>query len=142
MSENIKKYDFLCDDAKSIRKAVFMDEQGFQNEFDTVDGYASHIVMYNENSLPIATCRIFKGDMDGSYILGRLAVIPSYRGKNMGSKMLLAAEKSVASKGGKFLSLHAQCQAKGFYEKSGYVAYGEIEDDEGCPHIWMKKEVG
>lgn len=28
-----------------------------------------------------------------------------------------------------------------FYETIGYTQYGEIEDDQGCPHIWMKKEL-
>ena len=37
------------------------------------------------------------------------------------------------------ISLHAQLQAKPFYEKLGFVAYGEIDYDEDCPHTWMKK---
>lgn len=35
--------------------------------------------------------------------------------------------------------LHAQVQAKPFYEKLGFKAYGEIDCDEFCPHTWMKK---
>ena len=35
--------------------------------------------------------------------------------------------------------LHAQLQAKPFYEKLGFKAYGEIDYDEDCPHTWMKK---
>ena len=26
-----------------------------------------------------------------------------------------------------------------FYEKQGYLPYGEIELEEDCPHIWMRK---
>lgn len=37
--------------------------------------------------------------------------------------------------------LHAQVQAKPFYEKLGFKAYGEIDCDEFCPHTWMKKEM-
>ena len=47
--------------------------------------------------------------------------------------------KAAKEKGAEEMMLHAQCQAKGFYEKAGYRAYGEIEDDQGCPHIWMRK---
>jgi predicted GNAT family N-acyltransferase len=36
--------------------------------------------------------------------------------------------------------LFAQKRARGFYEKMGYVATGYEEDEEGCPHIMMKKE--
>lgn len=141
MNENVRVYDFLSDDAKNIRKLVFISEQGFKNEFDEIDEKARHIVMYNEKGSPIAVCRIFQGENENSFILGRLAVIPSYRGMNIGKQMIAYAEKAVLSLGGKSLALHAQCRAKAFYEKSGYISYGEIEDDEGCPHIWMKKQL-
>lgn len=141
MNENVKVYDFLCDDAKEIRKSVFISEQGFKNEFDEIDEKARHIVMYNEGGSPIAVCRIFQDENENSFILGRLAVLPSYRGMNLGKQMIAYAEKAVLNSGGKTLALHAQCRAKAFYEKSGYASYGEIEDDEGCPHIWMKKQL-
>lgn len=134
-----KVFDFLSDDAKMIRKKVFMEEQGFENEFDDTDKIASQIVMYNENEEPVATCRIFPGDEKGEFIFGRLAVMMPYRGMTIGTKMIEEAEKTVLQKGGTALLLHAQCRVKSFYEKSGYTAFGDIEDDEGCPHIWMKK---
>ena len=56
--------------------------------------------------------------------------------------MLAEAEKCVLAKGGKILMLHSQCRAKDFYAKSGYTEFGEIGYDEGCPHIWMKKQLG
>ncbi len=40
-----KIYDFLSADAKIIRKQVFMEEQGFKNEFDDIDNISFHIVM-------------------------------------------------------------------------------------------------
>lgn len=136
---NVKVYDFLSDDAKMIRKKVFMDEQGFENEFDDTDKIASQIVMYNENEEPIATCRIFAGSEKSQFIFGRLAVIRPYRGMNIGTKMIREAEKLVLKKGGTSMLLHAQCRVKSFYEKLGYTEFGDIEDDEGCPHIWMSK---
>ncbi len=134
-------FDYLSDDAKMIRKKVFMDEQGFENEFDDIDKVASHIVMYNEKEEPVATCRLFESSEKNKYIFGRLAVILSYRGMNIGTKMIKEAEKLVLKKGGISMSLHAQCRVKSFYEKSGYTESGEIDDDEGCPHIWMSKQI-
>ncbi len=29
-----------------------------------------------------------------------------------------------------------------FVEEQGYLACGEIDFDENCPHIWMCKEIG
>ena len=135
-----KNYNYLSEDVRGIRQKVFMDEQGFQNEFDDIDSIATHIVMYNESNEPIATCRIFEGEEPGAYLLGRLAVLKEYRGCHIGSKMIEAAEKVITGKGGKSLSLHAQCRVRDFYMKSGFVEYGEEDEEEGCPHIWMKKQ--
>lgn len=134
-------FDFLSDDAKIIRKKVFMDEQGFENEFDDIDKIASHIVMYNDKEEPIATCRLFESSEQNKFIFGRLAVIMSCRGMNIGTKMIKEAEKIALKKGGVSMSLHAQCRVKSFYEKLGYTEFGEIDDDEGCPHIWMSKQL-
>ena len=138
---HIKTYNFLPDDARKIREIVFMDEQGFQYEFDDVDGWATHFVLYDANGLPIATCRIFAGKEQGTFILGRLAVIKAYRGRNLGVRMLEEAESTIRQLGGKAILLHAQCRATAFYGKSGYTAFGEIDDEEGCPHVWMRKEL-
>ncbi len=129
-------YDTLPDDAKKIREEVFVKEQGFQNEFDEVDEKAVHIVLYDEN-IPIAVCRIYCEN--SAYVLGRLAVIKNYRGKNIGSLMLEKAEKYVHEKGGSEIVLHAQCRAAEFYKRSGFSEYGEIDYDEYCPHIHMRK---
>ena len=54
-------YDFLHPDARFIRKMVFMEEQGFKNEFDEIDDEAKHVVIYSQNN-PDATCRYYKKD--------------------------------------------------------------------------------
>ena len=41
---NILIYDTLPDEAAEIRRAVFVEEQGFHNEFDEIDKRAKHIV--------------------------------------------------------------------------------------------------
>lgn len=135
----ISVYESLPNDAKEIRKAVFINEQGFQNEFDEIDNEAAHIVMYDEDEVPVATCRVFWDSNMNAYVLGRLAVIEEYRGENIGSIMLKEAEMYVQKKEGKILILHAQCRAVDFYKKSGFIEFGNVENDEGCPHIWMKK---
>ena len=134
-------YESLPHAAKIVRQAVFVNEQGFQNEFDQIDDIAAHIVIYNENDTPIATCRIFWDETMNMYILGRLAVVKEYRRKNIGSIMVKEAEKYVKNMGKKSIALHAQCQAAGFYQKLGFIEFGNIENDEGCPHIWMRKNI-
>lgn len=138
---NLSIYKTLPDCAKEIRKAVFTDEQGFQNEFDEIDQRAVHIVLFDEEQIPAATCRVFWDDAMESYVLGRLAVVKTHRGKNIGSVVVKEAEKYVQKKQGESLILHAQCRAADFYRKLGFVEFGDIDNDEGCPHTWMKKVI-
>ena len=135
-----KIYEYLAEDAKMIRQKVFMQEQGFVDEFDDTDLQATQIVLYDDGK-PIAICRIFPGNEKNAFILGRLAVLKECRGKNIGAQMLQEAEKTVAKKDGTTILLHAQCRVQKFYEKCGYTVFGEVGEEEGCPHIWMKKQI-
>lgn len=130
----------LPQDAKEIRKEVFMEEQGFKNEFDEIDSRATHIVLYDKESA-VATCRVYRYEETDTYILGRLAVRKEYRHMKKGHEMITAAEKYVADKGAERLALHAQCSASRFYQQNGFRETGEVDDDEGCPHIWMVKKL-
>lgn len=133
-------YNSLPECARAIRQAVFVEEQGFQEEFDETDAVAVHLMAF-DGERPAGTCRVFRDGQMGSYILGRLAVVKEYRGKGLGSRMLQVAEEYVREQGGEQLALHAQCQAAAFYEKQGFAQSGGIEEEQGCPHIWMKKRV-
>ena len=62
-------------------------------------------------------------------------------GHSLGSRVLAAAESEIRMLGGRKVILHAQQQARPFYEKQGYSVYGEPDFDEDCPHIWMQKEL-
>ena len=132
---HIQQFHTLPPEAIAIREEVFMKEQGFQDEFDAIDASATHLVLF-DNKTPVGTCRFYTED--GVYLIGRIAVIKSHRGKHLGATLLEAA---IRSDGGTLTRLHAQCRAQTFYEKQGYRAFGEIGLDEGCPHIWMEKRL-
>jgi predicted GNAT family N-acyltransferase len=135
-----KVYDYLPQDAKQIRTAVFVDEQGFKEEFDKIDSTAVHLMIYDGDK-PVATCRFFWNEEKQSYTVGRIAVIKEYRMKGLGSRILKEAENQIRLLGGKTVCLHAQTRARGFYEKQGYVQKGGIEYEEYCPHVWMWKDI-
>lgn len=137
---DIVVYDKLPEEAREIRELVFMEEQGFHDEFDETDARAKHLVVY-DGQTPVATCRIFRREEPGDYAVGRIAVRKEYRGRHLGAYLLKAAEEEIRSCGGKRVFLHAQCSARQFYRKQGYGCYGETDLDEDCPHIWMKKDV-
>lgn len=132
-----KIYDFLHPDARWLRKTVFMEEQGFKNEFDDIDDKAYHVVYYSQEQ-PVATCRFY--EKDGVYHIGRICVLSEYRGAHIGTKVLKIAEEAI-KKHASYVTLSAQVRVKGFYESQGYIATGEPYDDEGVPHIQMVKSL-
>ena len=136
----IKTYEKLPEEAHFIRQTVFVEEQGFREEFDTIDNTAVHAVGFADGS-PIATGRIFPAEDDGAYYLGRLAVLKDFRKGGTGSKMLAFLESEAAKRGASMIILHAQIQAQPFYEKNGYIAEGEPFLDESTPHITMVKKL-
>ncbi len=138
---NVLIYDTIPHEAVNIRQMVFVEEQGFHNEFDEIDECAKHIVLY-DHRFPVATCRVFVDKFSGNFIIGRIAVVKQYRGKNIGSFILKCAENEIEKRGGKSVFLHAQLRAKEFYEKQGYRQYGKEDFEEYCPHIWMHKTIG
>lgn len=132
-----KLFDFIPEEAREIRKAVFVEEQGFADEFDDTDRAAYHMVAFVDGEAA-ATCRFFRSS-ETEYTVGRIAVLKQYRSKHLGSRLLAAAEKAMLEKGGSSVSLHSQLRAKGFYEKAGYSPSAEADEEQGCPHVWMRK---
>ena len=132
----VEVFDYLPESAKYIREVVFMQEQGFTEEFDALDGVATHLVAFDGDA-PAAVCRVWLAE-DGWHV-GRLAVIKEKRSTGLGSLMLAEAEKHVHALGGCSISLHAQCRAEQFYRKCGYTPYGGIDYDEGVEHVHMRK---
>lgn len=137
---DIKVYNSLPMEAAQIRKRVFMEEQGFMDEFDEIDARAKHLVLFDEET-PVATCRFFQSDMPNEYVIGRLAVIKEKRGRQLGSLLMKKVEEEAAGMHATRLVLHAQVRAMPFYEQQGYRAFGEEDLDEDCPHIWMYKNL-
>lgn len=135
---DIKNYNALPDEARYIRMTVFVEEQGFNEEFDTIDGISTHLVMFDAEKA-VATGRFYFDAQRREYLIGRLAVLMEYRGKGCGAELVKEAERLIRQRGGKTVSLHAQCRARAFYERLGYVPFGESDFDEDCPHQWMRK---
>ncbi|MDE7337631.1 MAG: GNAT family N-acetyltransferase [Clostridia bacterium] len=133
-----KCYDSLPAQAREIREEVFMREQGFLEEFDLDDKYATHILAF-DGLQAVATCRFF--EQDGFYLIGRIAVLKEYRGKGVGRDMLEYAEKCITKFGGKEIRIHAQQNAEEFYKKLGYQSLNIYDYEQDCKHVWMSKTV-
>lgn len=134
---NVKVYDILPEEAKAIRIEVFVDEQGFTEEFDSSDHTAIHLVGFIDDKA-VATSRIIKTNYT-EYMIGRIAVLKANRKSGLGAKIVFAAEDIIRERGGKTSLIHAQMQAVPFYERIGYTLTGETDIEEGCPHAMMSK---
>lgn len=138
MIEN-RFYFSLPEEAKAIREDVFIKEQGFQNEFDEHDKDSWFLVLYY-NGYPVSTGRIYPENPE-TYHLGRVAVRKAFRGHLLGTytvKFLCTKAKTL---GGRIIILDAQADKIAFYKKLGFkdISNGEIQMDEGVPHIRMQK---
>ena len=128
----------LPDEAKDIRKTVFMQEQGFSEEFDHIDAYARHVLSYLDG-VPVAACRYFNSGSE--YVISRLAVLAPCRGKGVGTAVLSAVEDAIRSEGGTAVCIHAQTAVRPFYEKCGYISTEKYDEEQGIPHVFMVKKL-
>ena len=96
--------------------------------------------MLSVDGEPAACGRTFpKEGCDGTYIIGRVAVLPPFRGRRVGRMLMGALEAQAQKLGAQKIELSAQEQAMGFYQKLGYQAVGDLYNDEHCPHMLMVK---
>ncbi len=129
------------DDAFEVRRRVYVEEQGFANEFEPIDDTAIHVTLYVDGVL-CGCARVFPGpDGESGFVFGRLAVLPEFRHQGLAGVLLDTTEDKVRELGGTRIDLHAQCHVVPFYEAHGYQAYGDVGLDEGVEHIWMAKEL-
>ena len=124
-------------DARRIRQIVFVEEQGFVVEFDDIDEIATHTLL-TVDGIPAGTGRVFPKE-DNVYIIGRIAVLPQYRGRDLGKILVQELEEIAKVQKARTVVLSAQVRVKEFYEKMDYTAIGDAYLDEGCPHIKMQK---
>lgn len=127
-------WDKLEQDAKFIRKQVFIIEQNIpeEEEWDDQDMISDHFVVYDQDQ-PIATARLLQNNS-----VGRVAVLKAYRGQGIGRMIMLEIIRQAHQQDRKFLQLSSQVHAILFYEKLGFSIQGDAYDECGIPHIKMQ----
>lgn len=127
-------WDKLEQDAKFIRKQVFIIEQNIpeEEEWDDQDMISDHFVVYDQDQ-PIATARLLQNNS-----VGRVAVLKAYRGQGIGRMIMLEIIRQAHQQDLKFLHLSSQVHAISFYEKLGFSIQGDAYDECGIPHIKMQ----
>ncbi len=90
-----------------------------RDEFDEHDGNGTKYIVILDDGYPIATCRFYEISPD-SVSLGRVVVLPEYRGKNIGRMAVEQAEIWIQECGYKKIEIDSRTVAVKFYEKLGF----------------------
>jgi predicted GNAT family N-acyltransferase len=122
------------DALRSVRLAVFVQEQGVPEEleWDSDDAGAVHLLGLSAEGAPIATARLLPTGQ-----VGRMAVLPQWRGRGVGTALLREVLGLATARGEPLPFLNAQVSALSFYERQGLVAVGEVFEEAGIPHRRM-----
>lgn len=120
-----------------IRRRVFVDEQQVPEEleFDALDHDAVHLLA-SRDGRPLGTLRIrFPGSSIAK--IERVAVLREARGLKVGRRLVQAALDVAHGQGIEQVVLHAQVQARRFYESLGFAASGGTFIEDGIVHVAM-----
>ncbi len=90
-----------------------------REEFDEHDREGTKYIVLLDDGYPVATCR-FYGAGAGSVVLGRVVVLPEYRGQGLGRKVVREAEAWIRELGCREVLIDSRLEAVAFYEKLGY----------------------
>ena len=119
---------------RTLRRTVFIEEQGVSeaDEVDDLDDQAIHILA-TQDGRPVGSARLLTyGDIGK---VGRVCVLPDARGTGLGAALMQAAVVQFRTMPGiKRVKLGAQLQALAFYERLGFMPYGEVFLDAGIEH--------
>lgn len=121
-----------------LREVVFIREQGVpeQRERDGLDADCWHVLARDEAGQPIGC-----GRLTPQHKIGRMAVLPAWRGRGVGMALLRELVARARALGWPQVALDAQVGAIGFYERQGFTAFGDEFEDAGLPHRAMRLEL-
>ena len=123
---------------REVREAVFIREQGVpvELEWDNMDESSHHVLALSNAGKAIGCGRI----LPDAHI-GRIAVLPEWRGKKVGTAILEGLLAYASSRGYTEVVLDAQVQALPFYMRFGFIAEGGEYMDANIPHRKIRLRV-
>lgn len=121
---------------REVRERVFVQEQGVpvELELDALDPACHHVLARDADGVAIGT-----GRLTPEHRIGRMAVLPEWRGRGVGDALLAALIDLARGQGWHDLSLHAQASAIGFYARHGFLPQGARFMEAGLEHQTMRR---
>jgi predicted GNAT family N-acyltransferase len=125
----------------ALRTRVFVEEQGVPAEIeqDAADETAVHAISRDPAGRVVATGRLLVSGSTAT--IGRMAADASVRGQGHGAAVLAELHRQAVLRGVTEVELHAQVNARRFYERAGYCAVGEVYQEAGIDHITMRRRL-
>ncbi len=112
-----------------------------RREFDEHDTPDTKYIVLTDEDFPVATCRFYEIG-DASAMIGRVVVLPEYRGCGLGQRLMKEAEEWLFELGFRHAVVESRDVAVDFYRNLGYtvtdptIIHGDTFD---C--IRMEKEL-
>jgi predicted GNAT family N-acyltransferase len=122
----------------SIRKIVFVDEQGCPPEIEWGNEEESTHFLAIFNHYPCGACRWRR--TEHGFKLERFAVLKEFRGKGVGRALIATALDDLPTDA-THIYLNSQLDAMSLYGKFGFKAEGEQFEEAGIQHFKMVKEI-
>ena len=95
-----------------------------REEFDEHNGDGTRYIVMLDAGYPIATCRFYELSPE-RVMIGRVVVLPEYRGQHLGNRVIEEAEEWISDLGYRSIEIESRTVAVEFYRKLGY----QITDD-------------
>ena len=122
----------------AVREQVFIVEQQVarDDEWDALDATSRHVLARDLGGNPIGT-----GRLTADAMIGRMAVLKEWRGRQVGLAMLDALIQQARARAYPAIEMHAQTYAVPFYEKAGFVRYGDEFVECDIKHFHMRLDL-
>jgi ElaA protein len=130
-------------DLLALRARVFVVEQAcIYLDVDGRDPIAHHVLGFEDDVL-VAYARVLPaGTRFDVPAIGRVVVAPEVRGRGLARALMHEAIEAARALHGEVpLALAAQAHLEGFYASLGFVREGDAYDEDGIPHVDMRRPV-
>lgn len=126
-----------------LRSAVFVVEQNCPyQDIDNKDQESLHLLYYVEDKFAGYTRLLPAGVSYAEVSIGRVITNPDHRGLGVGKKLMTASIEACYARFGHVpIRIGAQVYLLKFYQSLGFVAQGDVYDEDGIPHVEMLKSL-
>ena len=126
--------------AVRLREKILREPLGSKFTDKELEEEKNHIQIagFLDNELVATAVLVPEGD---KMKMQRVVVLDSLRGQKIGSKMMAFCEKLALERNVEVMYCHARDSAVDFYSKNNYEKEGDYFDEDGIPHLKMRKKL-